>query len=514
MAKGFKVVNLDPPITQTINGQTIVYALEYDLENEKVRVIETGTNKANPDVIYTDGDWTKDSNLLNLSNSDKLSFHTDIQIAIKQDYDARVTQRTGQGGIKKPKLPAWAKSDRVGLYASQPAGPPISSNGEPITYNNPTGLAKIGLFQKVGALIDPMGAIMRNDVTQYVTLNERNARTTPMMYPMDMSPHQDKMVIQCYTYQPPSRDGFLSTSKNSRKTRETLLTKGLSRSTPLKYKVGGGIILPMPNTVKDASSVSWETDKLNNLAAAAAGLVSQNFAAKGIAQVFGLGGMDKLLTQLKLLSESGTGGGQSAMSASLMSGMLNKLGYDVSPETILARGAGIVPNSNMELMFRGPQMRQFNYTYQLTARDPDEASEIRQIIRHFKEMSSAKKNVSDTAGVSAAGDPSFFLGTPNIWTIRYCTANFRDIPGVNIIKPCALTRFETDYAPHGSWQAFDKGQPVSYKIQMDFAELEPVYNTDYNNRVGSDRVAEFNDAGQQINKGDLRRIDRKDMIGY
>ena len=49
---------------------------------------------------------------------------------------------------------------------------------------------------------------------------------------------------------------------------------------------------------------------------------------------------------------------------------------------------------------------------------------------------------------------------------------------------------------------------------MDFAELEPVYNTDYNNRVGADRVAEFNDAGQQINKGDLRRIDRKDMIGY
>ena len=32
--------------------------------------------------------------------------------------------------------------------------------------------------------------------------------------------------------------------------------------------------------------------------------------------------MDKLLTQLKLLSESGTGGGQSAMSASLMSGMV------------------------------------------------------------------------------------------------------------------------------------------------------------------------------------------------
>ena len=146
----------------------------------------------------------------------------------------------------------------------------------------------------------------------------------------------------------------------------------------------------------------------------------------------------------------------------------------------------------------------------MTPRDPDEDQRLDKLLDISKKCPH-KEKISDTQVFLL--NPSFFLGTPNIWTIRYCTANFRDIPGVNIIKP-RLTRFETDYAPHGSWQAFDKGQPVSYKIQMDFAELEPVYNTDYNNRVGADRVAEFNDAGQQINKGDLRRIDRKDMIGY
>lgn len=93
------------------------------------------------------------------------------------------------------------------------------------------------------------------------------------------------------------------------------------------------------------------------------------------------------------------------------------------------------------------------------------------------------------------------------------TENFKDIPGVNIIKPCALTRFETDYTPQGSWQAFDQGQPVSYKVQMDFAELEPIYNTDYNRNVNANRVANFDDYGNQTNKGDLRKIN-DDYVGY
>lgn len=513
MSQGFQTVEIDPPITQTVNGQVIEYELQYDFKKGDVRVIETGTNKANPDVIYTDGDWTKNNKLINLTDLQKKQFHEDIQIAIREDYESRANI------INRAKLPTWAQRDRTGLYASDPSNVPLSTNGEPISYNQRTGTSNI--FQKgkdlLGAVWDPMATIEQQSVTNYVTANERNAPTTPLMYPIDMSNLQDKMVIQCYTYRPPTAESFLSGSKEGRSNRGSILTAGLKRQTPLKYKVGGGIILPMPNTVKDASTVSWEADKLNNLAAAAAGLVSQNFLPYAVlggglpgAGIFGGGG--QLAMQLKLLAESGQGGGLSAMSSSMLSGVLNKLGYDVSPETILARGAGVVPNSNMELMFRGPQMRQFSYNFQLTARSPEEARVIRAIIRHLKEMSAAKKNPG-AGGVAEAGDPSFFLGTPNIWTIRYTTANYRDIPGVNIVKPAALMRFETDYTPHGSWQAFDKGQPVSYKIQMDFGELEPVYNTDYNRNVAADRVANFDDAGNQTNKGDLRRVSN-DMIGY
>tara|TARA_Y100000287_G_scaffold181071_1_gene176675 strand:- start:817 stop:2358 length:1542 start_codon:yes stop_codon:yes gene_type:complete len=513
MSLGFQTVELDPPITQTVNGQVIQYDLQYDIKNNQVRVIETGTNKANPDVIYTNGDWTKDNKLLELTELQKKQIHEDIQIAVREDYETRT------GKTNEKNLPAWAKRDRQGLYASDPSAKPLSTNGEPISYNQRTGTTNIfsqGL-DLVGAIWNPMATIEKDDVTSYVTANERNASTTPLMYPIDMSNLQDKMVIQCYTYRPPTAESFLSGSKEGKDNRGQILRSGLKRQSPLKYKVGGGIILPMPNTIKDASTVSWEADKLNNLAAAAAGLVSQNFLPYAVLGG-GLGGKGlmsgpgQLAMQLKLLAESGQGGGLSAMSSSMISGVLNKLGFDVSPETILSRGAGVVPNSNMELMFRGPQMRQFSYNFQLTARSPEEAKVIRNIIRHLKEMSAAKKNPG-AGGVAEAGDPSFFLGTPNIWTIRYVTANYRDIPGVNIIKPSALMRFETDYTPHGSWQAFDKGQPVSYKIQMDFGELEPVYNTDYNRHVAGDRVANFDDAGNQTNAGDLRKVSN-DMIGY
>ena len=57
---------------------------------------------------------------------------------------------------------------------------------------------------------------------------------------------------------------------------------------------------------------------------------------------------------------------------------------NVSAETILARG-GIVPNPNMELLFRSPLLRNFGLAYRMTARSKAEGEEIRKIIRFFKQ---------------------------------------------------------------------------------------------------------------------------------
>ena len=51
---------------------------------------------------------------------------------------------------------------------------------------------------------------------------------------------------------------------------------------------------------------------------------------------------------------------------------------------LLARTVGAVINPNMELLFKGPTLRDFSFTYKLSPRSKEEESIIR-IIRFFKQ---------------------------------------------------------------------------------------------------------------------------------
>jgi len=114
-----------------------------------------------------------------------------------------------------------------------------------------------------------------------------------------------------------------------------------------------------------------------------------------------------------------------------------------------------------------------------------EALVIRKIIRYLKQWSAARKVSKNVSGQSLGADqPSFFLGTPNVFKLSYRTNNGSPIAGVNRFKQCALTKISTNYTPDGEWNAFEGGMPVSVQIDMTFAELEPLYNTDYSGIQG------------------------------
>ena len=86
-------------------------------------------------------------------------------------------------------------------------------------------------------------------------------------------------------------------------------------------------------------------------------------------------------------------------------------------------------------------------------------------------------------GQVAAGGASVFLGSPNVFKLEYKTADDKPIPGLNRFKLCALTNFAVNYSPDGQWAAYEGGQPVSVTIGMDFTELEPVYENDYQDKI-------------------------------
>lgn len=47
------------------------------------------------------------------------------------------------------------------------------------------------------------------------------------------------------------------------------------------------------------------------------------------------------------------------------------------------------------------------------------------------------------------------------------------------MKECALQRFSVNYTPENNYATYEDGYMVSYEINMQFQELEPIYNDDY-----------------------------------
>ena len=324
---------------------------------------------------------------------------------------------------------------------------------------------------------------------------------------------QDHVSIYQYSYKPPKSD--LIFGGNGIKT----IKEGTARKSPLKDFIGL-VKLPMPNDISDSNNISWGEDAMNNLSAAMTSAVVGNPVDVGLSAAalgatlgaLGVPGGAQLGAQIAMLSgvsggdirqiPSGLGeilnlpGGRALAGSAVASRLLALGGVQVSPESILARGYGIIPNSNMELLFNAPTLRQFQFNWKMTARSKDEAFKIRQIIRFFKQGMAAKK-VNGTAGAA-----SLFLGTPNVFKLKYKTTGDKDIEGVNRLKVCAVTGCSVNYTPGGSWSAYEDGQPVSTIMTLRMQELEPIFDTDYQEVTDSDSLF----VGGIHNKGNLDSI--------
>ena len=343
-----------------------------------------------------------------------------------------------------------------------------------------------------------------------------------LVYPIDadFGNTQDYIQINQFTYKPINQDVFFGgLTGNAGST----LLNGLQNTSP-KEKYLGLVKLPMPNQLQDSNNVAWGQDQLNAITAAVAGAVF-GVSGKGLdlmgelitgeRKLFGKPEDNQKLSLMgearKILSKDGRDSAGAKIGSFidklknnsdaqllgrsvLGSAILNVAQFGVSPETALARGAGVVPNSNMQLLFNAPTLREFTFNWRLTARSREEAIRVKNIIRFFKQGMAVKKN-----NKNKTGEGSFFLGTPNIFDIHFKTSkqNYEILDrndSVLRIKTCALTGVAVNYTPDGMWNAYEKGMPTSVLLSLRFGELEPIFDTDYeedpfkiNNKVTDQR---------------------------
>lgn len=471
-------------VTQSfITKNGVNYDLQYEPSSGKVQIIQqnapTGTTP-----IYQDGNWNASATQIGLTTQDKQSFHNSVQELIRNAH-----AKSG-GNAKGSVLPQFAQLQNQGKPPGQTSITP--ANGTAVTNNGSGG----GLGNVLNAVINPEEAFKNFSVNgdKFGVGNESDlfdGKKVSLMYPIDMRREtQDNFVISQFRYKPSKADAIFGGTDVAKQ----ILGGGLQQSSNYNLEqLIGTVYLPMPNGVRDSNAVNWGEDAMNNLAAASAANTTQNMVGAGAAAAAGslLGvGADKALAAKNFMDLMSNQAVSQELSLMLGSGAASKLlklqGFGVETESLLARGAGIVPNSNLELLFNSPTLRQFNFTYRLSPRSHKESETIRRIIRFFKQGMAAKKVKGK------AGQASFFLGTPNVFRLEYRTGKNSLIDGVNKFKTCALTGFQCDYTPDGFWAAYDAGQPLSVTMTMMFYELEPIYDTDYqNNNIFDGRVDLF-----------------------
>jgi len=259
---------------------------------------------------------------------------------------------------------------------------------------------------------------------------------TQLRYPKDaIEEGQDFIKFDIHTYK---RGGLVT-----------------SEDTELKDKVIGTIILPIPSQIGDTNTANFGSSNMNFMEEQMLGVAQLGIGGDA------MGAFDKLGNLIENGSLKVTAKQYFAQQA------IQSLGSSLTLDQIFARTSGQVLNPNMELLFNGPGLRQFKFTFKFTPRYKEEGIEVKKIIKAFKRNMAPK---------GASGN---FLSTPNIFQINYMEGS-NEHPFLNKFKLCALTNMSVNYTGDGVHATYVDGTPISMQMDLSFSELTPIYNEDYN----------------------------------
>ena len=347
-------------------------------------------------------------------------------------------------------------------------------------------------------------------------------------------PAQDHMKIDMFQYKAP-QDNFLggyfkddtpdaTTNKTSEKTgvgeKEKnmfvdTVTGGLERGSNIK-KYLGTVKMPIPNQVSTANGVSWGEGRANA------------FEAASFLGAFG--GLRSLISGDSNVGDLLTGaagtmgdifgkftGGQAPDANTLLASAaaraaLASININTDPNQFITRATGKAINPNLELLFSGPKLRSFQFSFQFAPQNPDDALVTRKIMRFFKQgMLPSRATSSD-----------LFLMSPNVFRLAFMNGTNK-IRSMNSFKLCALTTCQINFTPDNIYQAYDDpsvtSQPVRSQMTLGFTELTPIFHDDYDFTEGArPSVLELqqyvNEEGTQVFHDTDTTVQSSDDIGY
>jgi hypothetical protein len=236
----------------------------------------------------------------------------------------------------------------------------------------------------------------------------------------------------------------------------------------------GSVTLPIQPSITDSNIVEWSGFGLGPLGSFLAGQSLKLSSSANAAQLFSNAGDAFVSTFKELLDSPSSTAYQQQIKLAIAEAASGTQG-------LLSRATGNVINENFELLFAGPQLRPFTFSFKMSPRSKDEAKQVRSIIRFFKQAMSVKTSSTN-----------LFLKSPFVFDIKYLVNGSSTVhPSINRIKTCALLGCDVDYTPDGTYMTFndDKRTMTSYGMTLRFSEIEPIYEKDYiDNNIPEDEI--------------------------
>jgi hypothetical protein len=230
------------------------------------------------------------------------------------------------------------------------------------------------------------------------------------------------------------------------------------------------IQLPMQPGLSESNAVDWNQDEINEIQRRAAGIAGN--AINGIRGSDTLGDLGKVFGNL--LGNTGSAAKQLINDSGLAPFITAYFAGQAVGANVVGRSTGQVLNKNLELLFKGPKLRQFSFNFTFTPRSNTEAETIKKMIRFFKKSMAPE-----------ISPERIFLYTPDIFELQYIHNKGGGHPYLNRFKPCALTNFSANYTPGNSYMTYKDGSMTQYQVTMTFSELEPIYQHEHDGVGGT-----------------------------
>jgi len=294
-------------------------------------------------------------------------------------------------------------------------------------------------------------------------------------YPRDIAqaPNADYVMFEMYQYQPP----FQNINKGDTKDKSNpvaVYNESATRADFYKKTTEDPVILYMPEDISTGYKANWSGKSFSNIGRDALSTVGSGDGGQVVQNT--LNTMGDAFSQL--IPNTGN---------KIVREVISKItGEGVSQNDVFGTTRGVILNPNVELLFSGTDLRNFQLNYKLIPRNSGEAEDIKEILKIFKRSmlprfsDGTEMNSTNIGPGSRRNASNNFIKVPNVCKVSFMRGGGlnRDVPQY---KMCAVTQVDINFTPDGTYATYDDGTMVAYQLGLNFQETKLIFAEEVDN---------------------------------